>query len=280
MYVIYTVKPIIEFLKKKLCAIASVAASHLYHTTKRQIQWNLSIKDDQPPAQCVDTTGAPICNEYHYRKQTREPHPLDMQWISLQKTNEGTGPSRFVEYVITTQPQLDCSVCLSVLCRRQAPPPPLSFVPVVEVKIQPALHTHLPPPQHRHTAHTHTSQLHCSCEHKNTNRKHLQTHIKAHTGRRDINASAWSRRKTSRSSTMQRAIPGGDSIGFQCVLSFSTLELALTIHGLMKLGVAPVICPRQCCEDWKSGSHTADKWSAHRVHFVFEVVVRRLMRLE
>ena len=44
----------------------------------------------------VDTTGAPICNEYHYRKQTREPHSVDMQWISLQKTNEGTRPSRFV----------------------------------------------------------------------------------------------------------------------------------------------------------------------------------------
>ena len=64
------------------------------------------------------------------------------------------------------------------------------------------------------------------CEHRNTNRKHLQTHIRAHTGRRDIDANAWSRRNTSRSTTTQRAILGDDSTGFQCVLSFPTPEIA------------------------------------------------------
>ena len=47
-----------------------------------------------------------------------------------------------------------------------------------------------------------------------------------HTGRKDTDTSAWSRWNTSCSSTTQHAIPGGDSIPFQCVLSFPVLEIA------------------------------------------------------
>ena len=68
---------------------------------------------------------------------------------------------------------------------------------------------------------------------------------------------------TIRSSITRRVVPKDDSTLFQCVRSFLRYRQFANLseddsRPSPSLGVTPVICPRQCCEDRQSGSHSED----------------------